>query len=167
MKTHFFLIALTLMGTSLFTSCSDDDDHKTGTTVPDTYTEALKAKYPEAKNVKWERKPSYYVAEFYETQKEYDVWFGNNAQWAMTEIDYGKNLFFIPAVVSEAFAKSAYGTGYNIDDVSEYQRTDMTFYLIEVDPIGGGTDEYLYYTPDGTLLKAITQDIDITPATKI
>lgn len=142
MKANYFLIALTMIGSSMLVACNDDDDKKDNINVPETYTQALQAKYPEAKRVKWERKYNYYVAEFSKPQQEYDVWFGNNAQWAMTEIDYGKNLFFLPPAVDATLANSKYGTNYTIDEVKAYERADRTFYIIEVEPMGGGVDEY-------------------------
>lgn len=169
MKTRFLFLTLALATMVGFSSCSDDDDNKDvdRNDVPEAYQEALKAKYPEAVNVKWEKTPRYYIAEFQKPQEEYDVWFGSEAEWAMTEIDYGHNLFFIPAAINEALAKSPYGTDHTIEDVSMFERIDRTFYLIEVEPMSGGADTYLYYAPDGTLIKTTTQDITITPDTQL
>lgn len=167
MSTRFISIVFSIVALTGFSSCGDDSDDRdvNHSDVPAAYTEALKAKYPEAVNVRWEKTTEYYIAEFSKPQQEYDVWFGPGAKWAMTEVDYGHNLFFIPAVVNSAFANSEYGKDHTIEDVAMYERTDRTFYLIEVEPMSGGSDTYLYYAPDGTLIKTTSQDMDITPDT--
>ncbi len=169
MKTRFFSIAFTLVSLACLTSCGDDSDDRdvNRNDVPESYTKALTAKYPDAVNVKWEKTPGYYIAEFSKPQEEYDVWFGPGAEWAMTEVDYGHNLFFLPPAVGSALAGSEYGKNHTVEDVAMIERTDRTFYLIEVEPMGGGADTYLYYSPDGTLIKTTAQDVDITPETEI
>lgn len=166
MKARILFLSLIAMSMVAFTACDDDDDKDVATKyVPENYQEALKAKYPDATYVKWERKKNYYVAEFQKPQQDYDVWFGTDAKWAMTEIDYGHNLFFLPGVVNEALANSEYGTNYTIDDVAMYEYPDHSFYVIDVEPMKGGKDTYLYYRPDGTLFQTTTRDINITPDT--
>lgn len=168
MKPRLLIAALFAAIVTCFAACNDDDDKDIKhNNVPEAYTKALQAKYPDAVNVKWEKTGRYYIAEFSKPQQEYDVWFAPEAQWAMTEIDYGRNLFFLPAEVNKSFAESEYGINHTIDDVSMYERTDRTFYVIEVEPTGGGADTYLYYAPDGENLKITTQDIEITPETVI
>lgn len=169
MKKCLFSTCLVLMAMAGLASCGDDSDDRDidRNDVPASYTEALKAKFPDAVNVKWEKTPGYYIAEFSKPQQEYDVWYGPGAEWAMTEVGYGHNLFFLPPVVDAALAESEYGKNHTVEDVTMYERTDRTFYIIEVEPMGGGADTYLYYAPDGTLVKTMTQDVDITPDTQL
>ena len=168
MKTRFSILALGLVALLGFSSCSDDDDNDVNNKdVPEVYKNALAAKFPEATNVKWERTSQYYVAEFSKPQQEYDVWFAADAKWVMTETDYGKNLFFLPPAVEQALAKGPYGFEHTVEDVEMYERTDRTFYIIEVEPVKGDGDIYIYYAPDGTQIKAITNDVTITPDTAI
>lgn len=158
--------AAVLVPATVLSSCGDDDDDKVTGSVPEAFTKALQAKFPEAKNVEWERKGNYYVAEFTHNFQETDVWFGDGAQWAMTVTDYGKNLFFLPPEVEASFAESEYGY-WTVDDVDFYERTDRNFYVIEVEK-KGQPDTDLFYQPDGARIKAITHSTqDITPVTPI
>ncbi len=167
MKTKLFSLLLGTFAIVGFTSCSDDDNDLSISEVPVAYQNALKAKYPDAVNVKWERKTDYYVADFEKPGEDYDVWFGPEAKWVMTEIDYGKNLMQLPPAVSSAYSESQYAYTCLVEEATAYERLDRTFYVIEVEPTSGGTDTYIYYNPDGTTLKVITQDIVITPTTPI
>lgn len=144
------------------TGCADDNDVKANE-VPLAYKTALSALYPDAVKVEWERDGGYYVADFTRYGHDYDVWFGSEASWAMTEIDYGNTLVGLPSGVIAAFANSGYEIDYTIDEVNEYQRPADTFYLIEVEHDKGGADVHLFYGPDGTLLRTATADIDIRP----
>ena len=36
------------------------------------------------------------------------MWFNPKAEWAMTDTDYGKNLFLLPAEIGKAFAESQF-----------------------------------------------------------
>lgn len=166
MKTRIFLLSLAALSLAAFTSCSDDDNKGTENEIPEAYTEALTAKYPDATNVKWEIKGNYYVAEFDKPMQEYDVWFGSGATWAMTEVDYGHNLFFIPGTVSQAYAESEYGMGNTVADVHKYERTADTVYLIEVELASDNSDVYMYINEDGTIVKTTTTEIDVTPDTQ-
>lgn len=168
MKTKFFPLILGVLALAGFTSCSDDDDKDLSLNeVPLAYQNALKTKYPDAVNVKWEQKGDYYVADFKEVGKDYDVWFGKEASWAMTEIDYGPNVMQLPPAVSSAYSESQYAYTCVVDDAVAYERTDRNFYVIEVEPSAGGADTYLYYNHDGTIIKVITQDVEIIPTTPI
>lgn len=168
MKIKFLSLILGALAVAGFTSCSDDDDNDLSINeVPVAYQNALQAKYPDVVKVKWERKADYYVADFTREGNDYDVWFGSEAQWAMTEVDYGKGLMQLPPAVSSAYSESQYAYTCVIEDVTGYERPDKTFYVIEVEPTSGGADSYLYYNTDGTILKIITQDVDITPTTPV
>lgn len=140
------------------TSCSDDDDdNNTNATVPEAFVNSLKAKYPDAVNVKWETKANYRVAEFKRVStEEYDVWFNaDDAKWAMTEIDYGKDLFLLPTLINKAFEQSEYST-WAIDDISLYQRVNDEFYVFEVEKTGQ-PDKCVLFNTDGTLIKAVNE----------
>lgn len=147
-------------------SCSNDDDNNnpdspasTAPTVDQKYVDTFKEKFPtiDAGNVKWEQKQSYFVAEFSRLpQTETDAWFNSNAQWVMTKDDLGKDLFLIPTAVNQAFNKYQFSAN-RIDDIEHYTTESLDYYIIEVEQ-SGTADMQLYYKPDGTLIKSITDD---------
>lgn len=170
-KKFFYLLIAAVTAMGFASSCSDDDDDDiSSNNVPEAVTNALKQKYPEAKNVEWSQKGEYYVAEFDETTRftDVDAWFTAAGEWAMTEKDYGKDLFLIPAAVNAGFNKTDYRT-WTVDDIDYYEFPAETrdFYVIEVET-AGQPDTDLYFRPDGTLVKAVANDTSvITPATVI
>ncbi|NDV58127.1 PepSY-like domain-containing protein [Bacteroides sp. 519] len=146
MKELKFL-ALALLATTLFvfTSCSDDDDLK-----PDQiFTEALSAKFPDAKAIEWERAKAYYVADCYVGNKDLDVWFDGAAKWIMTETELLKT--DLPTAVLTALEASEYST-WRVDDVDmlEYP-SKATRYVIEVEQ--GNKEMDLYFSVDGELIE--------------
>lgn len=152
-----------------FASCGGDDDDDSGVMAPpEAFEDALVKLYPQARGVKWEKNGPYIVAEFQQDMADYDVWFEQSASWAMTEIDYGKNLSAVPdKAVTDAFKSGDYSS-WMVDDVSCYKQKTREFYVIEVEaPQQIETD--LYYATDGTLIKAVPDDqnTDIYPDTKI
>ncbi len=167
----FFAFALMFAAVAVvMPSCSDDDDDDVTITnsVPSKFSEALKAQFPDATNVKWEKKTNYMVAEFSKDMTGYDVWYDQSASWAMTEMDYGKDLFLIPDnAVATAFAEGDYGT-WTVDDITHYKQKTNEFYVFEVEKTGQ-SDMDVFYATDGTMLKAIASDTsaDILPDTAI
>lgn len=153
-----------VLGVMSFVACSDDDDDKT-VNVPKDYISALASKFPEAKKVSWEQKSGYMVADIENKGIDVEVWFGSGAQWAMSEYDYGKDLFYLPPVVENSFASGEYGS-WTVDDINYYERPTDSFYEIEVEK-PSFSDTYLYYSTDGQLLKATTNDIDVLPSTSL
>ena len=115
MKKNLLLLFIAVCGFMAFQSCSDDDDDDRGQ-VPEEFVTALKNKFPEATGVKWEHKSDYRVAEFKKDLTEIDVWFNPKAEWAMTDTDYGKNLFLLPAEIGKAFAESQFAD-WTVDDI--------------------------------------------------
>ena len=164
MKQISRFLFLPMLAMLAFTACDSDDDVPANE-VPLSYKTALSSMYPDAVKVEWERDGGYYVADFARFGHDYDVWFGSEATWAMTEIDNGNTLEGLPSGLIVAFANSEYGyvPDYTLDQVKEYQRPSGTFYVIEVEPNKGGADVHLFYGPDGTLLRTSTVDIDIRP----
>lgn len=162
MKYVSRLFMLPMLALFAFTSCDSDDDVPANQ-VPLSYKTALNALYPDAAKVEWERDGGYYVADFTRIGYDYDVWFGNEAAWAMTSIDYGRSMSELPETVTSAFAASGYVPGVTVDEVKEYQRPAGIFYIIEVESDNDGKETNLFYSPDGTLLRSTTADVDIRP----
>lgn len=161
-------IALSFL-TAAFTSCSSDKDEPAPSYVPEAVRDAFQQKYPDATGVDWDTKSTYYIAEFKQKSgAETEVWYTSEAVWAMTVTDYGKDLFLIPADINEAFAKSPYGFGWTIDDIDFYERAADSFYIFEVEKTGQ-PDTNVYFSSDGTYLKAVDSDsdTDILPTTPL
>lgn len=175
MKLKLFYLLIAIFGlTSAFTACSDDDDNNapndpSGT--PTAVVNAFKAKYPtvDYSTVTWEKESTYYVANYSvnNDMKKIEAWFTPAGTWAMTSTDYGKDLFLIPTTINQALSRDGYLT-WTMDDIKyyEYPTESNNFYVVEVDQNGQNTT-YAYYQEDGTLIKAVTQEVDITPDTTI
>ena len=164
MKLKSYFCILALCGAMTLQSCSDDNDT---TNVPESIQNAFQTKYPAATGEEWEAKSGYYVAEFWTGGKEVDAWFTTAAEWCMTETDLGKDKTSLPSEVKTAFESSEYAA-WTVEDIDKYERTDKTFYLIEVETVGK-PDHKLYYATDGTLLKSVddAENDDILPSTII
>lgn len=159
-------------------ACGDNDDDNTPQKpsdpavagIPQVCQDAFAQRYPKAQRVKWEIKKPYYVADFADVNGTVDTeaWFKADGTWAMSEADYGKDLFMIPTAVNLAFEKTEYRT-WTISDISHYTYPDQTkeFYVIEVEKTGSA-DTDLYFRADGTLFKtAPDTGTDITPDTAV
>lgn len=174
MRLKLYYLLILVLGLCCSPACSDDDDDNDvqQSNVPTSVTDAFKAKYPDVdvKNVKWEQKSQYLVAEFKQVANQEDVeaWFTTDAQWKMTETDYHKDLFLIPTVINSAIRDAGY-IDWTIDDIALYEYPESTsdFYLIEVEKTGQ-PDTNLFFKTDGTLIKKITGSMaEITPDTVI
>ena len=165
MKRNIFGILLAVFSMLAFSACEKEDDVLVSD-VPQAVFNTFKAKYP---NIlpEWESKQGYYVAEFFQEGMETEMWITAQGEWAMTEMDLGMNLNLLPQPVLDAFKASTYAT-WQVDDMDKYERTDRTFYLIEVET-AGQVDRDLFYNPDGTLIKDVVDkdNNDITPNTKL
>lgn len=146
---------------SLSVACDKDDDIKN---IPDEYTAALAEKFPDAKNVVWEKDGSYKKAEFSYTGYDREVWFDKSAKWAMTTTEYNLHIEALPKPVVDAFYSSEYST-WELDDVEGYERPDVTFYVIDVED-RNDTEREIYITSEGTITKVVPYDVhEITPTT--
>ena len=147
MKMKYVMMVLAL-GALAFTGCSDDDETHPGN---DLVQKAFMDKYPGATGMDWETRAGYHVVDFWKDNQEKEAWFDANAVWNMTETDL--RFDELPQAVKMAFEAGEYKT-WHIDDVDMLERPAMeTLYIIEVEQ---GKDEMdLFYTADGTLVKAV------------
>lgn len=159
-KKLLWMLSLALVGTAY--ACGDDDDDKTA--VDKSFDASLAAKYPGATNVSWEREGSWLVADFSYKSFDMEAWFDTSAKWLQSETDYGPNTQVLPGEIQTAITRD-YAT-WTVDDAARYDRVDRTFYVIDIEKIGE-RDLDVYYEPDGTLIQAIPDDIDITPSTPV
>lgn len=150
MKTNLWKWLLVYCSVLVLSACDDDDDYPSSK-VPESVQAALEAKYPAINKVEWEKKSSYYVAEFRDNGVDTEVWFDSNAVWCMTETDLRTDLNVLPGLIKNAFETGQYAD-WVVDDIDKYERPDRTFYLIEIEK-SGQRDRDLFYAEDGTLLK--------------
>lgn len=151
MKTNLFLSSMLAGAFCLFSACDDDD--KSGYLPDDGTIKALSDKYPDARNVSWETKGDYAVADFITGSQEAEAWFDAQGNWMMTETDIPYEA--LPAPVKTAFQQKY--KGWKVDDVDKLERSDAgTVYVIEAEQ--GETDVDLYYTAEGQLIKEVMDD---------
>lgn len=159
-------LATLFLATTAIVSCENDttDDIYP---VAQSFTDALNKEFPNAKNVTWELKQQYKVAEFNEDYKSYEVWLDQSATLKMTEVDYGKSFTLVPDFAVQNTFDSTFYADWTVDNITSYTRGDSIFYIIEVEKTGQ-QDMDVYIDQDGTLIKIAnhTRDI-ITPSTKI
>jgi len=165
MKTKFYGLFLALVGAVVFTGCSDDDDDIRVSDVPTSVVNALQVKFRNVSRAEWENKQGYYVADFWQEGLETHVWNDQKAEWKMTELDFGTNLGLLPDAVERAFLNGQYAN-WRVDDIDKFERTDRTFYLIEIET-KGQQDRDLFFAEDGSILKdEVDRDNnEVTPTT--
>lgn len=165
MKTRLFAWCVVLMGSVALASCSDDDDDIRVSDVPKEVLNTLQVKFPNVSRAEWESKRGYYVADFWQEGIETHVWIDSKADWKMTELDFGTNLGLLPDAVQSAFLNGQYAN-WRVDDIDKYERTDGTFYLIEIET-KGEQDRDLFFAPDGSILKdeVDRENNEVTPST--
>ncbi len=146
-----FLMPLVIGCLLVFTACNDDDDDNIK--VPQEVSNAFKARYPDASRVSWEKEHSYYVADFWRSDMsaEAEAWYDGAAKWYLTVTEIGYNS--LPQPVKTAYTAGEYAA-WRVDDTDMVERDGFeTVYVLEVEK---GNQEYdLYYTSDGTLVKAV------------
>lgn len=149
-KKHILLVALcAILG---LYSCDNNDNESIS--VTSEVKAAFSSKYPNVKNVEWETKSGYYVADFHNGY-ESSAWFTADGKWHMTETDIPYAA--LPDPVKSTFEGSEYAS-WRKDDVDKLERENVeTIYVIEVEKTNQEVD--LYYSTEGVLIKSIV-DID-------
>ena len=165
MKARFYGLFLVLLSTVVLTSCEKEDDIRLSD-VPVAVMNTFEQKFPNVGYTEWEKKKGYYVADFWQEGIDTQVWIDSNAEWRMTELDFGVNIQLLPEPVRNAFQTSKYAR-WRVDDIDKYERYDRTFYLIEIET-KGEKDRDIYYDESGVLLKdeVDKENNDVTPDTK-
>ena len=165
MKTKFYGMFMAMCAMVAFTGCDNDDDDIRVSDVPNAVMNTFEAKYPNVSYAEWENKQGYYVADFWQEGIETHVWIDSKAEWQMTELDLGVNLQLLPEAVRNAFQSGQYAN-WRVEDIDKYERTDRTFYLIEIET-KGEQDRDVYYAEDGSILKdeVDRENNDVTPST--
>lgn len=148
MKAELLLFSLLACCIAAFTGCSDDDDDFTPNK---TVQNEFQTRYPNAKDVSWERENGYAVAKFRQGNEYSQAWFTENALWTMTDTDL--RFPSLPQDVQDSY-NSSYYADWKIDEITRLERIDTKMmYIIEVENEMGEVD--LLYSASGILISAI------------
>lgn len=125
--------------------------------VPQAVIDAFNKKYPDTYvyEWEWEKKDKLYEAEFFLRGVKYEALFSPDGQWVHTERDVSRDM--VPKAVMESLFSSEYAN-WKIDDIEEHSTPDHpVLYEIEVKMKGPKREVYLYYLPDGKLLREVVK----------
>lgn len=174
-KYTFFVSALAV-STCIATGCSDDEDGRPPVTNPVSaeVQASFAEQFPDARDVEWEVRGTYAVADFSYADSQSGGWVSSTAWYSQTDgtwlmSEYDLRFERLPEAVKTAFQQSEYA-GWHVDDVDLIRRDGVTLlYVVEVEQ--GGQEMDLYYAEDGVLVKALADTdgrhdySDLIPAT--
>lgn len=174
-KYTFFVSALAV-STCIATGCSDDEDGRPPVTNPVSaeVQASFAEQFPGARDVEWEVRGTYAVADFSYVDSQSGGWVSSTAWYSQTDgtwlmSEYDLRFERLPEAVKTAFQQSEYA-GWHVDDVDLIRRDGVTLlYVVEVEQ--GGQEMDLYYAEDGVLVKALADTdgrhdySDLIPAT--
>ena len=174
-KYTFFVSALAV-STCIATGCSDDEDGRPPVTNPVSaeVQASFAEQFPGARDVEWEVRGTYAVADFSYADSQSGDWVSSTAWYSQTDgtwlmSEYDLRFERLPEAVKTAFQQSEYA-GWHVDDVDLIRRDGVTLlYVVEVEQ--GGQEMALYYAEDGVLVKALADTdgrhdySDLIPAT--
>lgn len=123
--------------------------------VPSDVTNAFKAKFPDAKDLEWKDRLTYFRADFKDNGTNMSADFNTKGEWL--ETDKAMSFEEAPAAIKEGLSKSKYAspdewkTG---DVVTLIVKNDKSVqYRVYVDKVDGIQKKYLYFNPSGQLEK--------------
>ena len=144
-KFNFSLLAGLLLLISAFV-CAEN--------TPEKVQETFKKMYPKVTTVDWTHKSDYHIAGFVSDSHEMNAWFGNNAQWIMTETNV-ESLEDVPAPVVKAFMQTE-TPPIQIRYIKIITFPKMpTVVIIDIEEYNSNREIQLFYAPDGKLLQSL------------
>lgn len=147
MKTKLLLFVLLLFTGMIIVSCNQKNRHRPDAAV----VSAFNNKFPQAKQIDWDPKHGYEVAEFNDNGVRNEAWFDSKGKWLMTESDLKYSA--LPQAIRNHFEKSTY-QNWKKDGIEKIERKGMApVYIIELEK--ENQDTYLYYTAEGRLIKTL------------
>ena len=122
--------------------------------TPEKVQETFKKMYPKVTTVEWTHKSDYHIAGFVSDSHEMNVWFGNNAQWIMTETNV-ESLEDVPAPVAKAFMQTE-TPPIQIRYIKIITFPKMsTVVIIDIEEYNSDREIQLFYAPAGKLLQSL------------
>lgn len=163
-----FFLALSVTAMLFAAGCEKSPGNGTDIRVPEQVLSAFNGMYPDAVDVEWSARGTYWVASFDDAEQtrsaaaaeRSEAWYDSAGKWYMTEQDTVRDR--LPAAVEEAFAGSAYAD-WKIDDIDVIRRDGVAvIYVIEVEDVSDGVHREvdLYYSEDGVLVKEVVDSDD-------
>ena len=123
-------------------------------TPPGNIQSTFKKMYPKVTTVEWMHKSDYHIAGFVSDSHEMNAWFGNNAQWIMTETNV-ESLEDVPAPVAKAFMQT------ETPPIQIRYIQIITFpkmpavVIIDIEEYNSDREIQLFYAHDGKLLQSL------------
>ncbi|HEY6978271.1 MAG TPA: PepSY-like domain-containing protein [Chitinophagaceae bacterium] len=117
--------------------------------VPAEVTDAFKAKYPDAQNVEWKDKITFFEASFELNNADMTADFSSKGEWQETE----KKMDFdaLPDAVKEGFKKSKY-SDWTPGSVTKIERKDKDIqYKVYAEKSSLVQKKFLYFNGQGQL----------------
>lgn len=140
----FFMVALA--GVLMMASCEPSDE-----VLPDkSVREEFAAKYPDAKDIEWDREGTYWKVSFDTgsgaARKEHEAWYSADGSWLWTETDL--YLSEVPSEIMGYLAESIYGDSDIDGNDAEYVETPTSnYYRFEI--IYGGIELIIKVDEEG------------------
>ena len=118
--------------------------------VPSSTLTALKTKYLDAGEVRWEKKSDGYKAEFEVASREHDLWIDKNGNITKHKEDFPKNE--LPQAITQKL-KTEF-KDYTIDDADKIEEGGKVLYEVDLD---GKDERKVFFTVDGTVQENVVQ----------
>ncbi len=119
--------------------------------VPSEVTNAMKEKYPDAQNVEWKDKLTFFEASFTLDGTEMTADFSNKGEWQETD----KKMDFndLPAAVKDGFQKSKFAD-WTPGSVTKIEKNDKSIqYKVYAEKSSIIQKKFLYFNQEGQLIK--------------
>jgi uncharacterized membrane protein YkoI len=121
--------------------------------VPPSFTEGLLKKYPNAKDIEWERDGMDYKVEFEVGRMEHEIWFNKDGETVRIEKDITRSMMpqGLINIINRDYA------GYKIDSVESTEKNGQTTYEVELEK-GWNEQLIITYTKEGKVLNISKDD---------
>jgi uncharacterized membrane protein YkoI len=140
MKTSLFLF-LVFAGLSL-AACNQ---RLSAQNTPALVKNTLKARFPNATEVEWEKKQDLFEAEFIQDHQQYTVLIDAGGSIGMIKQDI--HAVELPAPVAEVLRKEY--PDYTLDDAERIEKNGQLYYQVELEK--GHRERYLVFGADGRI----------------
>ena len=156
-----------LLGMLTMVSCSDDDDApKSNNQVPEKVQTEFNQRYPQVKDVKWEKVKDYHVARFNAPKTKAanhlytsSAWFSEVGKFLQTDEDL--DFKELPLAVQEGFTqyKSQFYPDWEMDDCELLRREEMgLIFVVEIEK--DDMEREISLSEYGDILKDVLDDDD-------